>query len=117
MYCQLIRKIDIFIADTTPPKKQIKDMSQDFYSAGFAPGAIVYFSYDQPKGADDIPAPTSFLKEDVMSLKCLELIAEEVKPEINQGTADPVAVAAPAQVEERKPATDKKANKPKWFKM
>ncbi|KAJ0428959.1 putative plant UBX domain-containing protein [Helianthus annuus] len=35
---------------TTPPKKQIKDLSQDFYSAGFAPGAIVYFSYDQPKG-------------------------------------------------------------------
>ncbi|KAL8259846.1 hypothetical protein R6Q59_027799 [Mikania micrantha] len=35
---------------TTPPTKQIEDTSQDFYSAGFAPGAIVYFSYDQPKG-------------------------------------------------------------------
>lgn len=41
----------IFVcADTTPPKKQITDMSQDFYSAGFAPGAIVYFSYDQSRG-------------------------------------------------------------------
>lgn len=40
----------LHISDTTPPKKQIKDMSQDFYSAGFAPGAIVYFSYDLPKG-------------------------------------------------------------------
>ncbi|GJT79140.1 retrovirus-related pol polyprotein from transposon TNT 1-94 [Tanacetum coccineum] len=39
-----------FYIYTTPPKKQITDMSQDFYSAGFAPGAIVYFSYDQSKG-------------------------------------------------------------------
>ena len=38
------------IADTTPPKKQIKDFSQDFYSAGFVPGAIVYFAYGVPKG-------------------------------------------------------------------
>lgn len=37
-------------ADTTPPKKIIKDMSQDFFSATFIPGAIVYFSYDLPKG-------------------------------------------------------------------
>ncbi|KAA8530139.1 hypothetical protein F0562_004848 [Nyssa sinensis] len=41
-----------FYIYTTPPKKQIKDMSQDFYSAGFIPGAIVYFSYDLPKGDD-----------------------------------------------------------------
>jgi hypothetical protein len=38
------------ILDTTPPKERIKDTSKDFYSAGFAPGAIVYFSYDLPKG-------------------------------------------------------------------
>ncbi|KAF6156890.1 hypothetical protein GIB67_000430 [Kingdonia uniflora] len=38
-----------FYIYTTPPKKQIKDMSQAFYSAGFIPGAIVYFSYDLPK--------------------------------------------------------------------
>jgi len=25
-------------------------MSQNFYDAGFCPGAIVYFSYDVPKG-------------------------------------------------------------------
>jgi hypothetical protein len=35
---------------TTPPKERIKDTSKDFYSAGFAPGAIVYFSYDLPHG-------------------------------------------------------------------
>ncbi|CAA6664167.1 unnamed protein product [Spirodela intermedia] len=39
-----------FYLYTTPPKQRIKDASVDFYSAGFAPGAIVYFSYDQPKG-------------------------------------------------------------------
>ncbi|XP_020253374.1 plant UBX domain-containing protein 1 isoform X2 [Asparagus officinalis] len=39
-----------FYIYTTPPKERIKDMSKDFYSAGFVPGAIVYFSYDVPKG-------------------------------------------------------------------
>ncbi|RHN63985.1 hypothetical protein MtrunA17_Chr4g0064241 [Medicago truncatula] len=34
---------------TTPKKKLIKDVSQDFYTAGFCPGAIVYFSYDVSK--------------------------------------------------------------------
>lgn len=41
---------DYFASDTTPPKERVKDTSKDFYSAGFAPGAIVYFSYDLPKG-------------------------------------------------------------------
>lgn len=40
-----------YYADTTTPKKKlIKDVSQDFYTAGFCPGAIVYFSYDVSKG-------------------------------------------------------------------
>ncbi|XP_020596957.1 plant UBX domain-containing protein 1 isoform X2 [Phalaenopsis equestris] len=38
-----------FYLYTTPPKEKIKDFLKDFYSAGFAPGAIVYFSYDLPK--------------------------------------------------------------------
>ncbi|XP_076896532.1 plant UBX domain-containing protein 1-like [Bidens hawaiensis] len=103
---------------TTPPKKLIKDMSQDFYSLGFAPGAIVYFSYNQPKGDGGVAISGPFLKEDVMSLKGLELINEEVKPEVDQGTATgSVAAAAPATVQERKPAADKKMVKPKWLKM
>ncbi|KAL4568263.1 hypothetical protein LXL04_023871 [Taraxacum kok-saghyz] len=96
---------------TTPPKKQIKDMSQDFYSAGFAPGAIVYFSYDEPKGNGD--GDVAFLKEDVMALKGVE----QEKPMVDQGTTEPVAVAAPPPVQERKAATDKKMVKPKWLKM
>lgn len=37
-------------ADTVPPKKLITNMSQDFYAAGFCPGALVNFSYDVSKG-------------------------------------------------------------------
>ncbi|GAB2278905.1 Plant UBX domain-containing protein 1 [Dionaea muscipula] len=39
-----------FYIYTTPPKKQISNTSQNFYSAGFVPGAIVYFTYDIPRG-------------------------------------------------------------------
>lgn len=99
-----------FYIYTVPPKKQIKDMSQDFYSAGFAPGAIVYFSYDIPQGDDSAQGP--FLKEDVMSLKGLELIPEQ-KPEPYQLAPEPVVAAGPPP---RKPAADKTV-KPKWFKM
>lgn len=108
-----------FYIYTTPPKKQIKDMSQDFYSAGFAPGAIVYFSYDQSKGDDHIAAAVSgpFLKEDIMSLKGLELVTEEEKPEVNQGATEPVAAGGSPVVQERKPAADKKMVKPKWLRM
>ncbi|CAH1420584.1 unnamed protein product [Lactuca virosa] len=77
--------------DTIPPKKQIKNMSQDFYSAGFAPGD------------DNTVAQSPFLKEDVMALKDLDgLIPEPV-----------VMAAAPVQ----KPAGEKKMVKPKWLKM
>lgn len=107
-----------FYIYTTPPKKQITDMSQDFYSAGFAPGAIVYFSYDQSRGDGGVAASSPFLKEEVLSLKGLELIAEQEKPEVNQSTAEPTAAAtAPPPVQERKTAADKKMTKPKWLKM
>ncbi|WOG96401.1 hypothetical protein DCAR_0415736 [Daucus carota subsp. sativus] len=69
-----------FYIYTTPPKKQIKDMSQDFYSAGFAPGAIVYFSQDLPKDDDGASEASSFLQEEIIALKGLELIAEQVEP-------------------------------------
>ncbi|KAL4581548.1 hypothetical protein LXL04_006071 [Taraxacum kok-saghyz] len=99
-----------FYIYTIPPKKVIKNMSQDFYSAGFAPGAIVYFSYDLPQGHDEVP----FLKEDVMSLKGLHLISEPT-PEPSQPAPEPVVgtAAAPAL----KPAGEKKMVKPKWLKM
>ncbi|XP_024636651.1 plant UBX domain-containing protein 1 [Medicago truncatula] len=55
---------------TTPKKKLIKDVSQDFYTAGFCPGAIVYFSYDVSKGDSNHDGP--YLLEGVMSLKGLD---------------------------------------------
>ncbi|KAJ0976967.1 hypothetical protein J5N97_012441 [Dioscorea zingiberensis] len=41
-----------FYLYTAPPKERIKDLSKDFYSSGFAPGAIVYFSYDLPRDSE-----------------------------------------------------------------
>lgn len=115
-------------------------MSQDFYSAGFAPGAIVYFSYDLPQGQgwyllcillqylnkilykawwngvfvcegdDTIVAQGPFLKEDVMALKDLDSLI----PDPDQPAPEPVVMAAtPVQ----KPAGEKKMVKPKWLKM
>ncbi|RWR95117.1 plant UBX domain-containing protein 1 isoform X1 [Cinnamomum micranthum f. kanehirae] len=46
---KVVARLDLpFYIYTTPPKKQVKEMSKDFYSLGFAPGAKVYFSYDLP---------------------------------------------------------------------
>ncbi|OVA20477.1 UBX [Macleaya cordata] len=103
-----------FYIYTTPPKKQIKDMSQDFYSAGFAPGAIVYFSYDLPKGDDSASANLGpFLQDEIRSLNGLDLISEQV--ESPQSAQEPAVVEPSPNVQEVKPA-EKKPVKPKWFK-
>ncbi|PPD78519.1 hypothetical protein GOBAR_DD24545 [Gossypium barbadense] len=117
---KLIARPDLpFYLYTTPPKKQIKDMTQDFFSAGFIPGAIVYFSYDLPKGEDAAAANSGpFLQEEIMSLKGLEVIAGAEQPESLQSAPEPAsasAVPSPA-VHESKP-TEKKPAKPKWFKI
>lgn len=104
-----------FYIYTTPPKKQIKDMTQDFYSVGFAPGAIVYFSYDIPKGDDTADVkPGPFLQEEIMSLKGLELVKEHAEPV--QTAPEPIQLAPPPVVQENKPA-EKKPVKPKWLKL
>ncbi|CAK9161725.1 unnamed protein product [Ilex paraguariensis] len=139
-----------FFLYTTPPKKEIKDTSLDFYSAGFVPGAIVYFSYDMLKGCssllqygfsvycltyfmvttnaqwfdlsmatslpgdDSAAASGPFLREEVMSLKGLELIAEQAEPA--QSAPEPEIASTSSSVQERKPA-NKKTVKPKWLKM
>ncbi|GKC65836.1 hypothetical protein Tco_1098434 [Tanacetum coccineum] len=69
-------------------------------------------------GDSGVAVSSPFLKEEVMSLKGLELIAEQEKPVVNQGPVEPTAAStAPPPVQERKPATDKKMAKPKWLKM
>ncbi|XP_048328821.2 plant UBX domain-containing protein 1 [Ziziphus jujuba] len=105
-----------FYIYTTPPKKQVKDMSQDFFSAGFVPGAILYFSYDIPKGDDTVEVSSGpFLQEEIMSLKGLESIVEHQEPV--QSVPESVTTQAPTPVvEERKP-TEKKPAKPKWLKL
>ncbi|KAM1483224.1 hypothetical protein TB2_034650 [Malus domestica] len=37
-----------FYLFTAPPKQVMRDMSQDFYSAGFVPGAVVHLTYGVP---------------------------------------------------------------------
>lgn len=107
-----------FYIYTTPPKKQIKDMAQDFFGAGFVPGAIVYFSYDLPKGDDTTDANSGpFLQQEIMSLKGLELIIEqEQQAEPAQSAPEPEQAAPSPVVQERKPS-EKKPVKPKWLKM
>nr|GMC62058.1 plant UBX domain-containing protein 1 [Ipomoea batatas] len=102
-----------FYLYTTPPKKQIKDLSQDFYSAGFVPGAIVYFSYDVPKG-DDV-ASGNYLKEEVLSLQGLEFKTTQAEPV--QSVPEPALEAKPTPAQEQKPPAEKKNIKPKWLKM
>ncbi|XP_058778914.1 plant UBX domain-containing protein 1 [Vicia villosa] len=102
-----------FYLYTTPPKKLIKDFSQDFYTVGFCPGAIVYFSYDVSKGNSSDDGP--YLLEEVMSLKGAIEQGESSEPLQSEPVSAEPVVQAPA-VEERKPA-EKKIVKPKWLKM
>ncbi|XP_010248852.1 PREDICTED: plant UBX domain-containing protein 1 isoform X2 [Nelumbo nucifera] len=113
---KVVARVDLpFYLYTTPPKKQIKDMSQDFYSAGFVPGAIVYFSYDLPKGDENAAEPSGpYLQDEIISLNGLDLIpepAQSVDPAANSVTVEPSSIA-----QERKPV-EKKTVKPKWLKM
>lgn len=66
---------------------------------------------------DGAAASGPFLQEEVMSLKGLELIAEQAEPvqPASEGP-EPVADSPSPAVQERKPA-DKKTVKPKWLKM
>ncbi|KAK6155258.1 hypothetical protein DH2020_009506 [Rehmannia glutinosa] len=101
-----------FYIYTTPPKQQIKDMSQDFYSAGFVPGAIVYFAYyDVPKGDDGAPFAGPFLQEEVMSLQGLEFVAEQAEPAAAQPTPEPV-MTGPSAVLSKSPVTKRRSTSP-----
>ncbi|XXG45102.1 hypothetical protein AAC387_Pa02g0272 [Persea americana] len=103
-----------FYIYTTPPKKQIKDLSKDFYSLGFAPGAIVYFSYNLPKEGDEGVADVGHcLRDDIIALNSLEVIPEQA--EVLQAAPEPAVKEPSLDTQEPKPV--KKPAKPKWFKM
>ncbi|XP_010930043.1 plant UBX domain-containing protein 1 [Elaeis guineensis] len=106
-----------FYLFTTPPKERIKDTSKDFYSAGFAPGAIVYFSYDLPKDkeSDGAVAKTGpYLRDDILSLNGLDFTSEKVDPVTSE--PEPPAVETSPAVPDPKPPV-KKPTKPKWLKL
>ncbi|GAU17285.1 hypothetical protein TSUD_110020 [Trifolium subterraneum] len=94
-------------------KKVIRDVSQDFYAAGFCPGAIVYFSYDVSKGdgRDDGP----YLLEEVLSLNSANDQGQLSEPLQSAPVSTEYVVQAPT-VEKRKPV-EKKIVKPKWLKI
>ncbi|KAG5082800.1 hypothetical protein JHK84_052838 [Glycine max] len=99
-----------FYIYTTPPKKVINDMSRDFYTAGFCPGAIVYFSYNVPKGDSTVGDHTSpYLQEEILSLKDLhDAIDQGQQSEpVVQSEPEPAVATHPHPVEERKPAEKK----------
>ncbi|XP_038978656.1 plant UBX domain-containing protein 1-like isoform X1 [Phoenix dactylifera] len=106
-----------FYLYTTPPKERIKDTSKDFYSAGFAPGAIVYFSFDLPKDkeSDSAVAKTGpYLRDDILSLNGLDFTSEKADPVTSE--PEPPAVGTSPAVPDPKPP-EKKPAKPKWLKL
>ncbi|OEL18845.1 Plant UBX domain-containing protein 1 [Dichanthelium oligosanthes] len=109
-----------FYLYTVPPKKRILDTSQDFYTAGFVPGANVHFSYDLPEGSllntDDLKAGP-FLREEILSLDGLSLL---LKPASQPDDSRMNSSALQSGVSQSDPApapiTNKKPGKPKWLK-
>ncbi|KAK7395711.1 hypothetical protein VNO78_16278 [Psophocarpus tetragonolobus] len=107
-----------FYIYTTPPKTVINNMSQDFFTAGFCPGAIVYFSHNVPKDNSTVAHTGPYLQEEILSLKYLHVPIDQGQQSepLIQPEPEPVAAAQPLSVEERKPA-ERKLVKPKWLKM
>lgn len=67
---------------------------------------------------DDAAATNSapFLQDEIMSLKGLEVIAEQSEP-IEAAPEPAAASAAPSPVVQESKPSEKKSAKPKWFKM
>uniref|UniRef100_A0A804M349 Uncharacterized protein n=1 Tax=Zea mays TaxID=4577 RepID=A0A804M349_MAIZE len=99
--------------DTVPPKKRILDTSQDFYTAGFVPGANVHFSYDLPE--DDLKAGP-FLREEILSLDGLSLL---LKPASQPDDSRMNSSSLQSDASQSVPVpttTNKKPGRPKWLK-
>ncbi|KAK3144436.1 hypothetical protein QOZ80_4AG0313000 [Eleusine coracana subsp. coracana] len=107
-----------FYLYTVPPKKRILDTSQDFTTVGFVPGANVYFSYDLVEGSalntDDVNSGP-YLREEVRSLDGLSLLSKPAsQPDdsrMNSSAHQPNESQSDSAA-----ATNKKPNRPKWFK-
>ncbi|KAJ6841465.1 plant UBX domain-containing protein 1 isoform X1 [Iris pallida] len=104
-----------FYLYTTPPKERIKDMSKDLYSAGFAPGAIVYFSYDLTKAGLEVDSTNAepYLRKDILSLDGLNY--EQVDP-VYSKPKPAVTETMPSASESRPTAKKPQKSVPSWFK-
>ncbi|KAJ3675452.1 hypothetical protein LUZ60_004494 [Juncus effusus] len=108
-----------FYLYTTPPKERLKDNSKDFYSAGFAPGAIVYFSYDLPNDSElnnEEIKTGPYLNEEILALNGLEPVPKQEETIVSEPVPDLVPNPVPSVNPNPKPAA-KKTTKPKWFKL
>uniref|UniRef100_K3Y9S0 UBX domain-containing protein n=1 Tax=Setaria italica TaxID=4555 RepID=K3Y9S0_SETIT len=105
-----------FYLYTVPPKKRILDTSQDFYTAGFVPGANVHFSYDLPEGslADDLKSGP-FLREEIQSLDGLSLLLKPASQPDDSRMNSP-AVQSGVSQSNPAPTANEKPGKPKWLK-
>jgi len=118
MYCLQFLSAGSFnsTTDTVPPKKRILDTSQDFYTAGFVPGANIHFSYDLPEGSytDNLKAGP-FLREEIQSLDGLSLLLKPAS-EPDDSRMNLSALQSSVSQPDPVPTTNKKPGKPKWLK-
>ncbi|CAM6089313.1 unnamed protein product [Calypogeia fissa] len=103
-----------FYLYTTPPKQRIKDLQQSMYTAGFTPGALVYFSYDLLKGQEVGQGP--YLRPEISALRDLHLIESPV-PQQEPETLVESVTSVTASVSDQKRDAKRPSGKPKWFKQ
>ncbi|KAL6838908.1 hypothetical protein ACP4OV_031344 [Aristida adscensionis] len=106
-----------FYLYTVPPKKRVQDMSQDFFALGFVPGANVFFSYDVPEGSElnaDVIKSGPYLREEIQTLDGLSLLSKPVNQ--SDDSRMDSSHQSNAFQSDLPPTTNKKPNKPKWFK-
>lgn len=79
------------------------------------PNHIIWFLFfPDDNGVNE---SSSFLQEEIISLKGLELIAEQVEPVQPAPESSEPAVEIPSAAVKEQKAGDKKAVKPKWLRM
>lgn len=105
-----------FYLYTAPPKKRILDMSQDFYTIGFVPGANVFFSYDLPEGSIDGVKSGPYLREEIRTLDGLSLLSKPSDQPDDSKTASELARQSDVFQSDSAAPANKKSSKPKWFK-
>ncbi|KAL5213980.1 hypothetical protein ABZP36_003132 [Zizania latifolia] len=108
-----------FYLYTVPPKKRVQDMSQDFCTVGFVPGANVFFSYDLPEGSElnaDSVKSGPYLREEIRILDGLSIAQEPVHQPIDSNMNSSSVQRSNVSQSDFAPPANKKPARPKWFK-